>query len=98
MEKTVLEKRNGEAVPLADTGGCWHLLLQYYSVVFFGGTLDVPVWGAEGFAPYSVLPFVCPAAALLLAVFGVGISRISPEEQAEELAEIEEEENEAFVA
>ena len=96
--------KNGMGKPclsrtLEDVGTCCSSIIPWCSsAVFFSATLDVPVWGAEGSAPYSVLPFVCPAAALLLAVFGVGISRISPEEQAEELAEIEEEENEAFVA
>lgn len=83
---------------LEDVGTCCSSVIPWCSsAVFFATTLDVPVWGPGGFAPYTVLPFVCPAAALVLAVFGVGTSRMSAEEQALELAEIEEEENEAFV-
>jgi len=83
---------------LEDVGTCCSSIIPWCSsAVFFSTTLDVPVWGAGGFAYYTVLPFVCPVFALLLAVFGIGISRLSPEEQAEELAELEAEEREALV-
>ena len=95
--------KNGMGMPclsrtLEDVGTCCSSIIPWCSsAVFFSATLEVPVWGSGGFAPYSVLPFVCPVLAFLLALFGIGISKVSPEEQAEELAEIEEEENEAFV-
>ena len=64
--------------------------------MFYVETLGVPVWGPGGFAPYTVLPFVCPVIAFLLAWFGIGISKLTPEEIAEELQELTEEEEEAF--
>lgn len=99
--------RNGMGKPclsrtLEDVGTCCSCVLPWCSsAVFFATTLDVPVWGSGGFAPYTVLPFVCPIAAFLLALFGIGISPVSPEELALELEEIEEEireeEIEAFI-
>lgn len=100
--------RNGMGKPclsrtLEDVGTCCSSIIPWCSsAVFFAATLDVPIWGAGGFAYYTVLPFVCPAAALLLAVLGIGVSKVSPEEAALELAEVEEdireEEIEAFIA
>lgn len=100
--------RNGMGKPclsrtLEDVGTCCSSVIPWCSsAVFFAATLDVPVWGAGGFAPYTVLPFVCPALAFLLALFGVGVSRVSPEEAAKELAEVDEEireeEIEAFIS
>ena len=55
------------------------------------------MWGSGGFAPYTVLPFLCPIIAFLLAWTGIGISKLSPEEMAEELKAITEEEEEAFL-
>ena len=95
--------KNGMGKPclsrtLEDVGTvCAAIVPWCSSAVFYVTTLDVPVWGPGGFAPYTVLPFLCPVIAFLLAVFGIGISKLSPEEQAAELAELEEEENEAFV-
>ena len=99
--------RNGMGKPclsrtLEDVGTCCSSVIPWCSsAVFFATTLDVPVWGSGGFAPYTVLPFVCPLVALLLAIVGVGISRISPEEQAKALAQVEdeirEEEIESFI-
>ena len=78
---------------LEDVGTCCSSILPWCSsAVFFASTLDVPVWGSGGFVPYTVLPFVCPIVAFLLAVTGIGISKLSPEEQAEALRELEEEE------
>ncbi len=94
--------KNGMGMPclsrtLEDVGTCCSSIIPWCSsAVFFAATLDVPVWGTGGFAPYTVLPFVCPLAAFLLALTGVGISPISREEQMEELEELEAEENEAF--
>jgi len=94
--------KNGMGKPclsrtLEDVGTCCSSVIPWCSsAVFFAATLDVPVWGSGGFAPYTVLPFVCPIAAFLLALTGVGISSISEGEQADELEEIEDEENEAF--
>lgn len=99
--------RNGMGKPclsrtLEDVGTCCSSVLPWCaSAVFFATTLDVPVWGPGGFAPYTVLPFACPIAAFLLALLGIGISPISPEDLAIEMAEIEEEireeEIEAFI-
>lgn len=95
--------KNGMGKPclsrtLEDVGTCCSSIIPWCSsAVFFATTLDVPVWGAGGFALYTVLPFVCPIIALLLAIFGIGISPISIEEQRKEIEEIEAEEEEAFV-
>ena len=94
--------KNGMGKPclsrtLEDVGTCCSSIIPWCSsAVFFAATLDVPVWGPGGFAPYTVLPFVCPVVAFLLAVLGVGVSKLSPAGQAEALRELEEEENEAF--
>ena len=89
--------RNGMGKPclsrtLEDVGTCCSSVIPWCSsAVFFATTLDVTVWGENGFAYYAVLPFVCPVIAFLLAVFGIGISHVTPEEAAAELAEVEEE-------
>ena len=83
---------------LEDVGTCAAAVVPWCSsAMFYVETLGVPVWGPEGFAPYTVLPFVCPIAAFLLAWFGIGISKLTPEEIAEELKDITEEEEEAFL-
>lgn len=71
--------KNGMGLPclsrtLEDVGTCCTSIIPWCSsAVFFASTLDVPVWGPGGFAPYTVLPFVCPAGAFLLAVLGIGM-------------------------
>ena len=83
---------------LEDVGTCAAAVVPWCSsAMFYVETLGVPVWGPGGFAPYTVLPFVCPIAAFLLAWFGIGISKLTPEEIAEELKDITEEEEEAFL-
>ena len=59
-------------------------------------TLDIPVWGPGGFAPLTIFPYLCPVIALLLSVFGIGISPLTKEEQERELREVEREETEVF--
>ena len=82
---------------LEDVGTCAAAVIPWCSsAMFYVETLGVPVWGPGGFAPYTVLPFVCPVIAFLLAWFGIGISKLTPEEIAEELQELTEEEEEAF--
>ena len=67
----------------------WAPVPRRHSLVLVGhvlcGDFGRPVWGPGGFAPYTVLPFVCPVIAFLLAWFGIGISKLTPEEIAEEL-------------
>lgn len=59
---------------LEDVGTCCTAVIPWCSsAAFFSSTLDVPVWGAGGFAPFTFLPFLCPAIAFLLAVLGVGL-------------------------
>ena len=59
---------------LEDVGTCCTSVLPWCSsAVFFASTLDVPVWGVGGYGAYTVLPFVCPVVAFVLAVFGVGM-------------------------
>ena len=83
---------------LEDVGTCAAAVVPWCSsAMFYVETLGVPVWGSGGFAPYTVLPFLCPIIAFLLAWTGIGISKLSPEEMAEELKEITEEEEEAFL-
>lgn len=83
---------------LEDVGTCFAAVIPWCSsAMFYVETLGVPVWGEGGFAPYTVLPFLCPIIAFLLAFFGIGISKLSPAEIAEELQEITEEEEEAFL-
>ena len=83
---------------LEDVGTCAAAVVPWCSsAMFYVETLGVPVWGSGGFAPYTVLPFLCPIIAFLLAWTGICISKLSPEEIAEELKEITEEEEEAFL-
>lgn len=78
-------QKNGMGKPclsrtLEDVGTCCSSIIPWCSsAVFFAATLDVPVWGVGGFAQYTVLPFVCPVVALLLAALGIGVSPISTE-------------------
>ena len=83
---------------LEDVGTCAAAVIPWCSsALFYVETLGVPVWGPGGFAPYTVLPFVCPIIAFILAWTGIGVSKLTAAEIAEELSDIEHEEEEAFI-
>ena len=78
---------------LEDVGTCCSSIVPWCaSAAFYASTLDVPIWGSGGFAPFTIFPYLCPLIALLLAVFGVGISKLSGEEIEREMEEVEREE------
>lgn len=94
--------KNGMGKPclsrtLEDVGTCCSAIVPWCaSAAFYMATLDVPVWGPGGFAPLTIFPYLCPLIALLLSVFGIGISPLTKEEQERELREVEREEAEVF--
>lgn len=78
---------------LEDVGTCCSSIVPWCaSAAFYASTLDVPIWGSGGFAPFTIFPYLCPLIALLLAIFGVGISKLSGEEIEREMEEVEREE------
>lgn len=80
---------------LEDVGTCVSCLFPWgNSGAFYYTTLGVAAWGAGGYAFYTIFPFACPIIAFILAVAGIGISKLSPEQVKEELALIEKEEGE----
>ena len=95
--------KNGMGKPclsrtLEDVGTCCSAIVPWCaSAAFYMTTLDVPVWGPGGFAPLTIFPYLCPLIALLLSIFGIGISPLTKEERERELGEIDREEMEAFV-
>ena len=71
---------------LEDVGTCVSCLFPWgNSGAFYYTTLGVAAYGAGGYALYTVFPFVCPAVALILAILGIGLSKLTPEQIEEEL-------------
>ncbi len=79
---------------LEDVGTCVSCLFPWgNSGAFYFTTLGVAAWGAGGYAFYTILPFVCPLIAFLLAVFGIAVSKLTPQQIQEELKLLEEQES-----
>lgn len=76
-KKPFLKNKMGLAAlsrTLEDVGTCCTSVLPWCSsAVFFASTLDVPTWGPGSYGAFTVLPFVCPIVAFLLAMFNIGM-------------------------
>lgn len=82
-KRPFLKNRMGLAAlsrTLEDVGTCCTSVLPWCSsAVFFASTLGVPTWGPGGYGAYTVLPFVCPIMALVLAAVGKGMMFLESE-------------------
>ena len=65
------------------------------SGAFYATTLGVAAYGAGGYIPYTVMWWACPLFAMILAITGIGISKLSPDEIKAELETIQAKKDEA---
>ena len=78
---------------LEDVGTCVSCLFPWgNSGAFYFTTLGIAAYGVGGYAPYVVFPYVCPLMALILAILGIGIYKIKPEDIDKELKLADQEE------
>jgi NhaC family Na+:H+ antiporter len=63
------------------------------SGAFYIATLGVPIFGEGGFAPWAFNTWLNPIIAIILAATGIGMYKLTKEQQDEELAKLEAEEN-----
>jgi len=57
--------------------------------IFYFTTLGVPVWGAGSYGLWAVNTYTNPLFAMLCAITGIGILKMTKEEQERELAKYE---------
>lgn len=55
------------------------------SGAFYFETLGVPIWGAGGYAPYALNVYLNPLMAVILAITGIGMFKMSKSKKEEEL-------------
>lgn len=60
------------------------------SGVFYVSTLEVPVFGANGYAIWTILPYVGPLFAVFYAVTGIGVRKLTEQEREDALRKFEE--------
>lgn len=60
------------------------------SAVFYASTLGVPIFGAGGYALWTFLPYLSPLFAVLWAITGIGVYKLTDEEREISLKEIDE--------
>lgn len=84
---------------LEDVGTCVSCLFPWgNSGAFYYTTLGIAAYGAGGYALYTVMPFICPLMAFILAIAGVGISKLNDQQIKEELALLDAEEEEISIS
>ncbi len=90
--------KNGCGLPalsrtLEDIGTTMACLIPWTgsSAVFFSA-LGVSAYGVGGYWKYATLAWMCPIIAVILAITGIGMFKLTPEQQAEELARLDAEE------
>lgn len=75
---------------LEDVGTCVSCMFPWgNSGAFYATTLGVAAYGAGGYIPYTVMWWACPLFALIWAITGIGINKLTDEQIKEELAAIE---------
>ncbi|WP_171046285.1 Na+/H+ antiporter NhaC [Lentibacillus cibarius] len=75
---------------LEDAGTVIGPLVPWSSAgVFFSSTLGVSIYGSSGYAIWSVLCYVTPVIAIILAYTGIGVYKMSKEEKEEALNQYE---------
>ena len=76
---------------LEDVGTVFGALLPWSSsAVFYAATLGVSIYGTGGYAAWSIISYLCPLFAVLCAITGIGVYKLSKEEQAEAIKKLEE--------
>lgn len=75
---------------LEDVGTCVSCMFPWgNSGAFYATTLGVAAYGAGGYIPYTVMWWACPLFAMIWAITGIGISKLSPDEIKAELETIQ---------
>ena len=60
------------------------------SGAYYAGLFDnMPIWGAGGYGLWTVLPYVMIVFAIVLAVIGIGMYKMSDEEAEAQMAELQ---------
>lgn len=94
MYKKVFLKNNMGAPALSrsleDIGTCLGCLIPWsLSGAYYAGLFAVPIFGAGGYALWTVMPYVTPLVALVLAATGLGMYQMTEEERKTKLAELD---------
>lgn len=76
---------------MEDIGTCFGCLIPWsLSGAYYAGLFDnMPIWGSGGYALWTVLPYVTIIFAILLAITGIGMFKMSDEEAEAQMAELE---------
>ena len=75
---------------LEDVGTVFGALLPWSSsAVFYTATLGVAMYGAEGYAIWSIMSYLSPVFAVLCAITGLGVYKLSKQEQEEAIKKLE---------
>ncbi len=89
--------KNGCGLPalsrtLEDVGTTVACLFPWsQSGAFFAATLGVSIYGAGGYFKFTTMSYLCPIIAVILAITGIGMFKLSPEQQEEALKQMNEE-------
>ena len=76
---------------MEDVGTCFGCLIPWsLSGAYYAGLFDnMPIWGAGGYGLWTVLPYVTIVFAIVLAVTGIGMYKMSDEEAEAQMAELQ---------
>lgn len=76
---------------MEDVGTCFGCLIPWsLSGAYYAGLFDnMPIWGAGGYGLWTVLPYVMIVFAIVLAVIGIGMYKMSDEEAEAQMAELQ---------
>lgn len=92
-KKIFAQNRMGAQVlsrSLEDIGTCVGCLIPWsLSGVYYATLFSVPIFGAGGYAVWTVLPYITPFVAMLWAFTGLGMYTLTDEEQRMRIAQIE---------
>ena len=83
---------------IEDIGTIFSTLIPWMdAAVFFTAVLGVPLLGANGWGLWSVMLYITPVIAIILAYTGIGVYKLSSKEQEEALAQYELQEEKEMV-
>ena len=75
---------------LEDVGTCLGCLIPWsLSGAYYAGLFSIPIFGAGGYALWTVVPYATPIIAMILAFTGLGMYRLSDEQQKRMLDELD---------
>ncbi len=78
---------------LEDVGTTCAILVPWsQSNIIFVGALGVAAYGAGSYIPFVSMTWLCPVIAIILAVTGIGMFKLTPEQKAAELTKLDAEE------